>query len=244
MKKLIKTRGCEECEQEEHSLGGQSLKAKVWQAQLENFREIIINEDITSDLTEKVTIQILNINRYDDTMEQQVVDYVREPITLMISSNGGDIFEALSICSAMEMSRTPIHTVALGKAFSAGFLILICGDTRFAQHHSTLMYHTGSSGYIGVITDVLEHGDFLEKLNERIHKIVIDHTDITDDQLMDVFMRKSDWYMDVNEALELGVIDCIWGVPMDVMYPDAGEDEGCPSECDEDCAECPERVNE
>lgn len=218
MRKFVKQ--CDE-EQETQELNIANFKLNIWAQQLENFREIVINEDITDNLLEKATLQLFNINKYDDAMETQVVGYEREPIKILINTGGGELDAALSLCSAIEMSKTPVHTVALGKACSAGFLILICGHVRYAQQYSRLMYHTGSSGYIGVITDILEHGDYLESLNDMIHGIVLNHTDISEAQLDDVFMRKADWYLTIGEALDLGVIDGIYGMEL----PDEEEDE-------------------
>ena len=245
MQKYKAIRQCDECETEEPKVMVNNFKMQVWQSQLENFREIVINEDITDALVEKVVLQIFNINRYDDTAQQQLVDYEREPITILINSSGGDIDAALSICASIETSETPVHTVALGKALSAGFLILIAGHMRFAQHYSRLMYHTGTSGYIGVITDLLEHGDYLESLNDSIHTMVMAHTDITEQQLDDVFMRKADWYLSIGEALRLKVIDAIYAGPgrmvnQDDEIDDDDEPVGTDDVCDtaNHCGQC------
>jgi len=216
MRKL-KSHDEEEESAQEMNVG--NFKLSIWAQQLESFREIVINEDITDLLIEKAVIQIKNINSYDAQMESQVVGYEREPIKLLLNTGGGELDAALSLCASIEMSKTPVHTVALGKACSAGFLILICGHKRYAQQYSRLMYHTGSSGYIGTITDILEHGDYLESLNDMIHGIVLAHTAITEEQLDDVFARKSDWYLTIPEAFELGVIDSIYGAE------ELGEDE-------------------
>lgn len=226
---MRKFKQCDEEETEGQELNIANFKLNIWAQQLENFREIVINEDITDKLVETAILQIINIGRYDDAMETQVVGYEREPIKILLNTGGGELDPALSLCAAIEMSKTPVHTVALGKACSAGFLILICGHKRYAQQYSRLMYHTGSSGYIGVITDILEHGDYLASLNEMIQTIVQNHTNITEEQLDDVFMRKTDWYLTIGEALELGVIDGIYGMSL----PPEGDDE-----CDSDCLNC------
>lgn len=224
---------CEEESQDAITTG--NFKLSIWAQQLENFREIVINEEITDVLIEKAVLQIMNINRYDDQMESQVVDYVREPITVLINTGGGELDAAMSLCSVIELSKTPVHTVALGKACSAGFLILICGHMRYAQQYSRLMYHTGSSGYIGVFTDIMEHSDYLEALNDTIHGIVLNHTEISETQLDDVFARKVDWYLTIGEALDLGVIDSIWGYePPEEDECDSCVDDGCKG-CAEDC---------
>jgi len=225
MRKFVKQHDEEEDAGQEITTA--NFKLSIWVQQLENFREIVINEDITDKLVETAILQIMNINRYDDTMEAQVVDYEREPIKLLLNTGGGELDAALSLCATIEMSKTPVHTVALGKACSAGFLILICGHERFAQQYSRLMYHTGSSGYIGVITDILEHGDYLESLNDMIHGIVLKHTDISEEQLDDVFMRKTDWYLTIRDALDLGVIDGIYGLELS----DEEEEDTCEEVC-------------
>jgi len=232
MRKFIKQ--CDEEEAEGQEMNVANFKLSIWAQQLENFREIVINEDITDNLLEMATLQVININRYDDQHEAELLaaglsGYEREPIKILINTGGGELHAALSLCAAIETSKTPVHTVALGQACSAGFLILICGHKRYAQQYSRLMYHTGSSGYVGVITVILEHGDYLASLNEMIQTIVQNHTNITEEQLDDVFMRKTDWYLTIGDALELGVIDGIYGMSL----PPEGDDE-----CDSDCLNC------
>lgn len=212
--KKYRVLSCEDCEEDERVLVGvgESLKNSIWQTQLENYREIIINGIITDELIEKAVIQIHNINRLDAEQEKLIREYERPEITIFLQSDGGDLAAAMPLCAIMETSKTPIVTVALGKVCSAAFLVLICGGHRYAQHLSSLMYHTGSSGVAGVITDILEYGKYLEGLNNQIHQLVLRHTKIPEELLKEVFERKTDWYVSIPEALEFAVIDGIWGM--------------------------------
>lgn len=222
--RLVKTKKqCEECEGQEGP-GGSNLRERIWETQLADKREIWLNTNIDDAVIETVVVQIQNINAHDDLLDG-MKGFVREPIKLFINSNGGEIYSALSVCSAIEASTTPVHTIACGKAISAGFLILICGHKRFAQKYATIMHHVGSGGVVGIITDIIEEAEALEKLNEQIHQMILFHTSITEEQLDEVFYRKNNWYMNVDEALELGVIDGVHGYSLErEVMPDV-EDE-------------------
>ena len=75
MRKFVKQ--CDEEEEAGQEINVANFRLSIWAQQLENFREIVINEDITDVLIEKAILQVMNINRYDDQMEAQVVDYER-----------------------------------------------------------------------------------------------------------------------------------------------------------------------
>lgn len=210
---MSKTVICEECEEGEQRQG--SLRDRVYEAQLANHREIILNQAIDETVVERVVVQIQNINRADDLVEQEFTSsgftgFKRDPITLLISSPGGSVDLSFAVVSAIEASKTPVITVAIGRAMSGGFLILLAGHERYAQRYASLMYHELSSGAGGKATEVIEYGTYLEKLQKRISDFVISHSSITEDELEECHQCKTDWYMDAFEALDLGVIDGIW----------------------------------
>jgi len=205
---MQKRRMNEDCTESQFPQG--SFKDRVYEAQLEHFREIIINGEITDEVVEKVVMQIHNINRYDDLHAAQLQEYEREPITIFISSVGGEVDASFAVVSAIEASTTPVTTVAIGKAMSGGFLILLAGHQRYAQRYATLMYHELSSGVGGKASDVREYSEHLDLLQQKIKEYVVDNTAISAEMLDDCHLRKADWYMDVHEAMENGCIDGVW----------------------------------
>ena len=50
-----------------------------------------------------------------------------KPIKLFINSCGGSSYDALALYDVMRKCKSPIHTVALGKAMSAAAWILLAG---------------------------------------------------------------------------------------------------------------------
>jgi ATP-dependent Clp protease protease subunit len=184
------------------------LLERVYQNQLQ-YREIILNDDVTEDIIELVTVQIMNFNREDDEAEETLKEYDRKknPITLFVNSSGGLVDDGLSVVSAIRASKTPVHTVVLGKAYSMGFLILIAGHRRFAQAYSAIMYHQISSGTIGTVMDISEYAEHLCTRQQQIEEFVSEHTLLPKEVLEDIFVRKHDLYLTAAEALEWGVID-------------------------------------
>lgn len=203
---MNRTKGCEECESN-RSGESQALKDRVWGNQLQ-CKEIIINGDINEDLIERAVLQIFNFNNMD--AEARLNPEERQPIIIYINTNGGTIDDAFSLVSAIEGSKTPVVTVALGKAYSAGFFILLAGHQRYAQKYSQLMLHQGSSGYMGKFADMIEYAKHWERLQNMIDDYIISRTKIKKKKLQEIFNGKQDWFIETKEAIDLGIINGIW----------------------------------
>jgi ATP-dependent Clp protease protease subunit len=202
-------KGCDECEdQPQFDMGG-SLKEKVWNAYLQE-KKIILNCDIDESLIEKAIMQVFSYNEYDRGMEAGQVGYEADPIRIYINSAGGSLDEAFSLVSAIEASKTPVVTIALGKAYSAAFLILLAGHARYAQARTTLMYHQGSAGIAGEFNRMIEYVKHWENCQNEVEDYVIKKTKIKKKQLQQIFNGKQDFYMNAQTAIELGCIDGIW----------------------------------
>lgn len=249
MRTKPKRKVCEECGEQEG--GGGQLQEKIWWEHRQN-REIILNSVIDESVVEKLVMQIHAINAADDLQEKEfnrleISGLKREPITIFIHSPGGGVGCAFAAVSAIEASKTPVVTVAVGEAMSGGFLILLAGHERYAQRYATLMYHELSSAVMGKSAEVREYGEYLERLQQRISDYVTSNSGISAAELDECHLRKQDWYMDTYEALELGVVDGIW--PPDVYRLEEAEDAedpeadpptacNCGPDCSVNCADC------
>jgi ATP-dependent Clp protease protease subunit len=201
---------CDDCEEQgQVEYTGQTFKERVWQAYLQE-KKILLNCVIDEDLIEKAVMQIFSYNEYDDAMEAENPKYVRMPIRIFINSAGGTLDEAFSLVSAIEASTTPVWTIALGKAYSAGFLILLAGHERYAQKRSTMMYHQGSAGISGEFSKVIEYAKHWESCQGLVDKYVIEKTKMKKKDLDAIFNNRTDSYMTTETALKLGVIDGVW----------------------------------
>lgn len=172
-------------------------------------RILMLSGDVEVMTVDHLIRQIIEINDYDDSMEDTYKNHERNPIRLYINSWGGGAHEVLGLINVIKASRTPVITICTGFAMSAGALLLACGHIRLAYPFSTIMFHEaimdlGRDSFSSLKNDV----DFYEKFHDRIHHIWIEHTNMAPEDLKEKITGKN-WYMDATEALEAGIIDHI-----------------------------------
>lgn len=138
-----------------------------------------------------------------------------KPITILISSEGGVLNEALALCDAITTSRIPIITVCQDIAYSAAFLIFISGHKRICYKHSAFLYHEGSGGAAGTYDQVQEANKNYKDLINSVKDFVVERTNITKQKLGQ--KKNHDWYIGSKEAIDLGIVDKIAGNITDVF---------------------------
>lgn len=130
----------------------------------------------------------------------------KDPITLLLNTNGGDVYEALGIIDYMESLSVPVNVIARGRAMSAGAMILCCGTgIRAASKQTTIMVHEASAEIYGKSADIKANADHIDDLEEDFYKVMEAKTGQSAE-----FWRKScrkDFYMSAIRAKELGLID-------------------------------------
>jgi ATP-dependent Clp protease protease subunit len=167
-------------------------------------RVLVINDDVADYLIDEIVMPIIQWNKEDEDLGLSVEE--RTPIKVYINSNGGDVDVCLGIIGAFNASKTPIHTIALGKAYSCGALILINGHKRFAYPTSSILIHEGTTGVMNSSSKTRDYVSFNERINnEVVKKFIINRTKISE-ELYDKNYR-NEWYFLGKDALGLGVID-------------------------------------
>jgi ATP-dependent Clp protease, protease subunit len=186
------------------SLAGLDQTSKVdeqlFVEQLNN-RELFLGETVTDDVIYEIVHHVIRWNREDEGVPADK----RKPIKLYINSYGGDVIACYSVIETMRASKTPIYTYNLGKAFSAGGLILMAGHKRFTYADAVVLIHQGSTGASGTTSQVIEQIEFQKRQEERIKAFILDVTNITPEQYKDKF--KEEWFFFGDESVELGVTD-------------------------------------
>ena len=175
--------------------------------ELDKRRVLFLSGDIDEASTKEVIEKLREWNLFDDSKEALLKEYVRPEIELLIDSYGGHYYSAMGIASVIASSKTPVHTICVGKSMSAGFIILIAGHRRSAYALSTMMYHQLSGGVIGKLTEMVEKTEESLKMEEVMDAFVIYRTNIKPKKLKKINKAKKDWFMDTEKALKLGVID-------------------------------------
>lgn len=169
-----------------------------------NQRRILINDDIDDNISAEVQYYLYSI------MELDKENGTKEPIEILIDSNGGSIESGLSMVSLIESMKDngyKIITINAGKAYSMGFVLSIIGNERKSYRYSSYMFHDASSGTIGKVAEMEEQVEETKRLRSIVDNLVYKYTDITQQMIDDWHKRKIDKYFSVEDAKSLNIVD-------------------------------------
>lgn len=170
-------------------------------------RIIYLNDDIESESLEEGILAIQYINKYDNEQEAKLKNYVREPITVIVDSYGGSVYDGMGLVNMITSSKTPVHTYCYSKGMSMGFMIFISGHKRYVHEHATLMYHQLSTWAVGTNKMIQDEAVVSEELNNRLMEIIVKRTGITKKKMKKKNKEQKDWYISGRKAIDLGVAD-------------------------------------
>lgn len=169
--------------------------------------KIYFYTDVTKD-------SILNLNRQIDELSKQMklLQYMYKlpeplPIELCISSDGGEVFPALSVVDKISQNEVPIHTYCEGVVASAATLISVVGKKRYMTKNSCMLIHQITSGLWGSYFEFKDEVQNLELTMEIIKRVYLQNTKYDEKTLEELL--KHDLYLDAEECLKAGLIDAI-----------------------------------
>ena len=144
----------------------------------------------------------------------------KKEIAMYINSPGGVVTSALAIYDTMQYIKSPVTTVCMGMAASAGSLILQAGEAgkRVALPNARIMVHQPSGGFRGQASDIARHAEDIRKTKQRLNEIYAHHTKQPIEAVERALDR--DNFMSAEEAQAFGLIDHVYATR------DAAESEG------------------
>lgn len=132
----------------------------------------------------------------------------RKPIYIYLQNGGGEVSYMWLLIDIIEISKTPIYTVAMNVCASAAALIFMSGKRRFMLKNSTLLIHEGS-----IATGEQDAQKFFDtsesykKIVKKMKDFILAKTKIDAKQLNK--KRANDWEIDAQFCLENGACDVI-----------------------------------
>ncbi|MCL2181077.1 MAG: ATP-dependent Clp protease proteolytic subunit [Treponema sp.] len=158
-------------------------------------RTILISGEINKELAEKTIRQLLLLE-----------DMGGEPIRIFIDSPGGDADAGYAIFDMIRFVKPPVWTIGMGLVASAAAIIQLASpkDRRIGLPNSHYLIHQPLSGIRGVATDIEIHANELEKLREKINRLIADETGNPAAQVEKDTDR--DYWMNAAEAVKYGLI--------------------------------------
>ena len=158
-------------------------------------RTILLSGEINKELAEKTIRQLL-------LME----DMNGEPIRIFIDSPGGDADAGYAIFDMIRFVKPDVWTIGMGLVASAAAIIQLASpkQQRVGLPNSHYLIHQPLSGIRGVATDIEIHAKELEKLREKINRLIAEETGNPHDQVEKDTDR--DYWMNAAEAVNYGLI--------------------------------------
>ena len=161
-------------------------------------RIIRLTKAVDTETSEKIVEQLLKL----DTIKS------KKDIVFYINSPGGTVSDGMAIYDAMQLVKSDIKTICLGRCSSMAAILLSGGTKgkRYITPHSEVMIHEVSTFNCGKIGDVKISYEHSNALNERIIKILADNTGKNIEQIRQDIQQKDKWF-NSDEALEYGLVD-------------------------------------
>lgn len=176
--------------------------------QLLNHRTVLFNQGVDVDIVEYAILPLKDFEK----------DSCNEPVTLIISSQGGSVVAGMSLCNIIENYKKPLKIIIPNFAFSMGFYLMIAGRnnpnvTTYCYKYSFSLLHSGDAGAQGEANTVRDVMLFFDKVDEMVEEYVLTHTTISKEEY-DAHLRKQ-WYFTAEDMKKYGIVDKIIGVDCD-----------------------------
>ncbi|SDR53542.1 ATP-dependent Clp protease proteolytic subunit ClpP [Rhizobiales bacterium GAS191] len=135
----------------------------------------------------------------------------RREIAMYINSPGGSVTSGFAIYDTMQYIKSPVSTVCMGTACSAGSFLLMAGAAgrRIALPNASIMVHQPSGGFQGVASDIERHAENIVKLKRRLNELYAKHCGRSYDEVERTLDR--DNFMTAEEAKLWGIVDHVSG---------------------------------
>jgi len=161
-----------------------------------------INSTFTDELLEYLFLDI----------KKAIDDKNIAEITIYINSNGGQTSTLFPLADLISSSKTPINTIVLGKAYSAGAMLLLSGTAghRSAYKHANILLHEVASDYgYNKNSQTKEYSLHLDRINKELIKMVKEKTKMKPAEIEKYFNSNKDIFINANQALKYKIIDKI-----------------------------------
>ena len=161
----------------------------------------------------------------DDEKAKDVIDQLlrldiqsHKDITMYINSNGGVVSSGLAIYDTMNMIKSDVSTIGVGKCSSIASILLINGarGKRYILPNASVMIHEVSSFSTGKVGEMQNRLDHSKDLNYKIFKILAEKSNKSYKQIKKEATGK-DWWLSSSNALQYGIVDRILGGGNDVF---------------------------
>lgn len=160
-------------------------------------REIFLTTEINSDSSADLLKQLIYLERVDE----------EKPITLYISSPGGEVTSGLAVYDYIRMMKSKVITVCIGTAASMGAILFLAGDERKMLPHTKIMIHDPSYGNASMggmkPLEIRDRLDGLMQSRKILAEIIAERSGMNLKKVYEKTRRDS--FLNAKEAIKIGI---------------------------------------
>ena len=156
---------------------------------------------------DETILEVSKLIMYFNKLDKDIPVEQRKPIKLLLYSYGGDGQACFSLLDIIALSKTPVWTINMGVAMSAGLLILLAGHQRFCLKHSTALAHSGSGGTSGSYEQTEAQMKDYKRFVDTMRNYIIERTNI-DTKTFNKYKSK-EWYLYSEDQIKFGIVNKI-----------------------------------
>jgi ATP-dependent Clp protease protease subunit len=136
----------------------------------------------------------------------------KQPVSLYMSSFGGDMYEMFALYDILRTVECEIHTFAYGKCMSATPLLLACGEIghRWCSPNCWFMIHDSWGFAAGSTQRVVAEVDHWKDMNNKWAELLGKETKKAKKFWIDKCTLPKDYFFNSDKAIAWGVADHIW----------------------------------
>jgi len=139
-----------------------------------------------------------------------------EGLLIILNTVGGDVEAGLAIAEMISTMSKPKVTLVLGGGHSIGVPIAVSGDVSFIAETATMTIHPIRMN--GLVIGVPQSFEYLDKMQERVTRFVIAHSQITEETFKGLMFKTGELARDIGttviggDAVSNGLIDKVGGI--------------------------------
>ncbi len=158
-------------------------------------RQVVICEEINQKMAKRVVSELLALAALSD-----------DPITLFINSQGGHVEAGDTIHDMIKFIKPTVTVVGTGWVASAGTHIFLAADKahRVCLPNTRFLIHQPSGGVGGKVTDIAIQAQQIERMRERLAKVIADATGTAIEKVREDIER--DHWLTTEEAVDYGIL--------------------------------------
>ena len=143
-------------------------------------------------------------------------------IIILINTLGGDVEAGLAIAELIASLEKPTASIVIGGGHSIGVPLAVSARRSFIVPSATMTIHPVRTS--GLVLGVPQAFDYLEKMQDRIIRFIVGHSNIKEDYLRtiisrtDVLVNDIGSILDGHEACASGLIDEVGGIKDALAY--------------------------